>query len=42
MNSDSEAEFETITIRDSWLKVSDTYPNFGKEALKKLRLSPST
>ena len=42
MNSDSEAEFKTITIRDSWLKVSDTYPNFGKEALKKLRLFPST
>jgi len=32
--------FDTNTICDFWLK--DSYPNVGKEALKKLLLFPST
>jgi len=34
--------YETNTICDFWLKVSDIYPNVGKEALKKVLLFPST
>jgi len=44
LQNDSGAKyvFETNTICDFWLKVSDNYPNVGKETLEKLFLFPST
>ena len=44
LQNDSGAKylFETNTICDFWLKVSDIYPNVGKEVLKNFLLFPST
>ena len=44
LQNDSGAKYisETSTLCDFWLKLSDMYPNVGKEVLKKLLLVPST
>jgi len=41
-DSGAKYVFKTNTIGDFWLKVSDIYPDVGKEALIKLLLFPST